>query len=172
RGRRLDDPGGVLGDVDLLVAELLEHERAVSGAEPDQQGTVEATHELRRDEGEPDLRLALSYVVALELAVGEEGAGPDVAAVPSDGGLDHGRDAPLRRLVKVEEMRGCPGRVVESRCLLGSSEVDVEAGGEKRAVPAPAGRAEQGERREPARRRHGGKAGPGAPAERPAPGAA
>ena len=103
RGRRLDDPGGVLGDVDLLVAELLEHECAVSGAEPDQQGTVEATHELRRDEGEPDLRIDLARVIALELAIGTEGPRRDAAAVLGDGRLDHRRDAPLRRLVKVEE---------------------------------------------------------------------
>src|SRR3989442_895006 len=169
-GRRLDDAGRVLGDVDLLVAELLEGERAVSGAEPDQQRAIEAMHELRRDEGEPDLRLALAYVVALELAVGEEGPGRVAAAVLSDGGLDHRRDAPLRRLVKVEEMRGRPGRVVEGRRLLGSSEVDVEARGEQRAVPAPASRAEQGQRREHERRRYGGTARPGGPEEQQRPG--
>ena len=45
-GRGLDDAGCVFGDVDLLVAELLERERALSRTEPDQQRAVEAMHEL------------------------------------------------------------------------------------------------------------------------------
>src|SRR5205823_9778405 len=108
-------------------------------------------------------RLGLVRVVALELAVGEESPGRDAAAVLNDGRLDHGRDAPLCRLVKVEKVRACVGRT--RRPLLGSSEVDVEATGEKRAVPAPPGRTEQGERREHERREGGGTVRPGAPEE-------
>src|SRR5207253_5451346 len=104
----------------------------------------------------------------LELAVGEESPGRDAAAVLDDGRLDHGRDAPLRRLVKVEEVRTCVGRM--KRPLLGSSEIDVEATGEKRVVPTPPGCAEQGERREHERGHGGGTARPGAPEEEQRPG--